>query len=207
MMAARGLTLIALFGEATQTASFQMRMGMNAQRTGRPSAAAFVAPQMVATAQQLEAPSMTAAFNGTWYSVGFASELQEDDQVFATRLWGEPIVLYRSDGEVTCVRDVCPHRSAPLSMGEMENGQLRCFYHGWGFGKKGECTTVPTVNANSAKQPNFKAFCATHLAVVEHEGMLWVWRGDGHCRVHGVGVCWVGQCAVIGAEPGGHGGF
>ena len=64
---------------------------------------------------------------------------------YATRLWNEPLVVYRdSDGELVCVTDVCPHRSAPLSMGTVENGELKCFYHGWSFGKEGECTDIPT---------------------------------------------------------------
>ena len=37
--------------------------------------------------------------------------------------------------QAVCVRDSCPHRSAPLSMGDMKDGTLRCFYHGWGFGE------------------------------------------------------------------------
>jgi hypothetical protein len=43
------------------------------------------------------------------------------DDVFSTRLWGEPLVMYRASAdEVVCVRDSCPHRSAPLSMGEVQ---------------------------------------------------------------------------------------
>ena len=84
-------------------------------------------------------------FNDTWYPVSFAADL-ERDQVFGFRLWGEPLVLYRdSQGQPVCVRDVCPHRSAPLSMGEVKGGTLRCFYHGWGFGSDGACVDVPTI--------------------------------------------------------------
>lgn len=43
--------------------------------------------------------------------------------------------------------DVCPHRSAPLSMGTVENGKVVCFYHGWSFGKDSSCTDIPTLNA------------------------------------------------------------
>jgi nitrite reductase/ring-hydroxylating ferredoxin subunit len=82
------------------------------------------------------------------------------------------VVLYRDrDGEATCVRDVCPHRSAPLSMGDVEDGQLRCFYHGWGFGKQGECESVPTGKAPTG-------VCVQGYAVAEHENMLFVWRGN-----------------------------
>ena len=89
------------------------------------------------------------------------------------RLWGEPIVLYRdADAEVVCVTDLCPHRSAPLSMGEMDGGKLRCFYHGWAFGKDGACVSIPTANGDAAAPG--KSFCAKHHAVVERDGLLFV---------------------------------
>ena len=72
--------------------------------------------------------------------------------------------------------DLCPHRSAPLSMGEMDGGKLRCFYHGWAFGKDGACVSIPTANGDAAAPG--KSFCAKHHAVVERDGLLFVWRGN-----------------------------
>ena len=123
------------------------------------------------------APSPTATFNNTWYAVGLSEQIA-GDRLLGTRLWGEPMVVYRdAAGEATCVRDLCPHRSAPLSMGELEDGVLRCFYHGWAFGAKGECVDVPTV-----KDKKGGAFaqlaCAQGYSVAERDGLLWVWRGE-----------------------------
>ena len=68
------------------------------------------------------APSSTSTFNNTWYAVGLSEQIA-GDRLLGTRLWGEPMVVYRdAAGEATCVRDLCPHRSAPLSMGELEDG-------------------------------------------------------------------------------------
>lgn len=123
------------------------------------------------------------SFNDMWYAVGFSSGLVTDVP-FATRLWGEPIVLYRdSAGEAVCLKDVCPHRSAPLSMGTMEGGELRCFYHGWAFGSNGECIDVPTfrppkTEGSDRRKQQLKSFCATAYAVIERDGLLWVWRGN-----------------------------
>eukprot|EP00908_Phaeocystis_cordata_P000642 Transcript_10704.p3 GENE.Transcript_10704~~Transcript_10704.p3 ORF type:complete len:335 (-),score=90.02 Transcript_10704:86-1090(-) len=108
------------------------------------------------------------------YAVAYSEQLGKDG-LFATRLWGEPLVLYRSEGDVVCVRDSCPHRSAPLSMGEVQDGVLRCFYHGWGFGAQGKCVAVPTIGG-SGKVP--ASYCATNIATVERDGVLWVWRGN-----------------------------
>ena len=35
-------------------------------------------------------------------------------------------------------------------MGDMKDGTLRCFYHGWGFGTDGKCVSVPTMGAGKA---------------------------------------------------------
>jgi len=144
-------------------------------RIGVPGLRPLAAPAVSARMDTLLAPeqSATAAgeLNNTWYAVGFSDDINSD-KPFGTRLFGEPVVLYRdAAGEATCVRDVCPHRSAPLSMGDVEDGQLRCFYHGWGFGAKGACESVPT-----GAPPN--NLCVRSFAVAEHEGMLYVWRGN-----------------------------
>jgi len=112
-----------------------------------------------------------ASFNNTWYAAAYSEQLGADE-VFSTRLWGEPLVMYRDSGnEVVCVRDSCPHRSAPLSMGEVQDGVLRCFYHGWGFGSEGKCVSVPTMGTGKSSA------CATNFAVAERDGILWIWRG------------------------------
>lgn len=118
-----------------------------------------------------------ASLNNTWYAVGYSEQLQ-DDKVFATRLFGEPLVLYRDgEGNAVCVKDVCPHRAAPFSMGDVEDGVLRCFYHGWGFGKDGKCVSVPTM-PGTKRTPNLSKICADAFAVVEKDDLLWVWRGN-----------------------------
>ena len=68
--------------------------------------------------QDTHCPTLT--FPAGRYAAAFSEQLGTDE-VFSTRLWGEPLVIYRASGnEVVCVRDACPHRSAPLSMGEVQ---------------------------------------------------------------------------------------
>ncbi|KAL3895919.1 MAG: hypothetical protein SGPRY_013394, partial [Prymnesium sp.] len=117
-----------------------------------------------------------------WFALGLSSQLRPDS-LLATRLLGEPLVLYRDSAQrVVCLKDVCPHRSAPLSMGTVEEGTLRCFYHGWGFGAGGECTDVPTQRQGSGdkegKGGRLRGFCAGGYPVVEEDGLIWVWRGE-----------------------------
>ncbi|KAL7532953.1 hypothetical protein ACHAXR_004954, partial [Thalassiosira sp. AJA248-18] len=124
----------------------------------------------------------TASYNDHWYAVAYPWQIEEGE-VFSTRLWGEPLVLYRdTDGNMVCAKDVCPHRSAPLSMSKMNSeGRLECMYHGWSFGKEGACESIPTQTiADGTTTPsNFKKkACLKTYAVQEHEGLIWLWRGN-----------------------------
>lgn len=116
-----------------------------------------------------------------------------DKKPFSTRLWGEPLVIYRdSEGELVCMADVCPHRSVPLSMGSLNaNNELVCLYHGWKFGSNGDCVDVPTLRTTEAGSHDegngsddrflkrvTNSNCGNHRAIVEHEGLVYIWRGN-----------------------------
>lgn len=63
-----------------------------------------------------------------WYPIAFSTDIQ--DKPYGTKIYRRPIVLYRSkNGKVVCSDDVCPHRSAQLSIGKIRNGNLECPYH------------------------------------------------------------------------------
>lgn len=64
-----------------------------------------------------------------WYVAGWDSEI--DRAPFARTICGEPVVLYRKlDRSVVAMRDACPHRLLPLSLGIKEGDSIRCRYHG-----------------------------------------------------------------------------
>ena len=56
-----------------------------------------------------------------WYPVAFSHEITCDSgRPFGFYLLNIPLCLHRTnDGQITCVLDLCPHRSAPLSMGKI----------------------------------------------------------------------------------------
>jgi thiamine pyrophosphate-dependent acetolactate synthase large subunit-like protein/nitrite reductase/ring-hydroxylating ferredoxin subunit len=43
------------------------------------------------------------------------------------------VCLTRQDGRVAALDNACPHQGGPLSEGSIENGWLRCPWHGWDF--------------------------------------------------------------------------
>jgi phenylpropionate dioxygenase-like ring-hydroxylating dioxygenase large terminal subunit len=91
----------------------------------------------------------------------------------ARRVLGEDIVLYRKeDGGAAALRDRCPHRFAPLSMGELVGDEIRCRYHGFRFNYEGKCVAIP---GETAIPPVIRV---DTFPVVERHQMVWVWMGD-----------------------------
>jgi len=107
----------------------------------------------------------------SWYVAGWSKDLIE--QPTRILLLEEPVVLFRGeDGQVGALRDHCPHRHAPLSMGQIQGDALQCGYHGLVFDRSGACITVPSQDAIPSK------LCVKAYPVVERFGWIWVWMGD-----------------------------
>ncbi|MFY8082725.1 MAG: NifU family protein [Rubrivivax sp.] len=59
---------------------------------------------------------------------------------------GRDVLLYRKGDSVSCLDNACAHMGMPLDGGQLENGTLRCPYHGFVYLlETGECLTVPEV--------------------------------------------------------------
>lgn len=85
----------------------------------------------------------------------------------------EPIVIFRrSDGTASILRNVCPHRQAPLSMGSVKGDSLRCIYHGIEFDGAGRCVHIPSQTVIPPKA-HIRSFPA-----VERYGFVWIWPGN-----------------------------
>jgi phenylpropionate dioxygenase-like ring-hydroxylating dioxygenase large terminal subunit len=62
----------------------------------------------------------------------------------AVRILGEDLVLFRDErGELGLLALHCSHRGADLSYGRVEDGGLRCLYHGWLYDVQGRCLEQP----------------------------------------------------------------
>src|SRR3546814_2064481 len=78
----------------------------------------------------------------TWYAVAWSDEI--GDQPFGRKVIEDPLVIYRTaDGGLHVLRDMCPHRFAPLSKGKIISDQLQCPYHGLRFNSNGQCVFNP----------------------------------------------------------------
>jgi phthalate 4,5-dioxygenase oxygenase subunit len=112
-------------------------------------------------------------FRRHWLVVGTTRELRDIPQ--AVTVLGEELVLFRDDtGSIGLLGLHCPHRGASLEYGDIEDGGIRCPYHGWLFDVGGRCLAMPT-------EPAERRFAqkVRHLAypVREQGGLLFAYMG------------------------------
>ena len=105
-----------------------------------------------------------------WHAVATSDSVESE--IFSVRLLHNDYVLWRTpDGQIVAALDSCTHRQAPLSKGTLEDGCLRCPYHGWLFGDEGHCLEVPSASEGLPIPPkaNLKS-----LYVEEKYGLVWL---------------------------------
>ncbi len=79
-----------------------------------------------------------------WQPAALSEELPKSGAPVPVRLLGEDLVMFRDDQGRPGLLDVhCSHRGADLSYGRVEDGGLRCIYHGWLYDIHGRCLDQP----------------------------------------------------------------
>lgn len=107
-----------------------------------------------------------------WYAAAISSEV--GDGLLHRVILDVPVVLFRDDnGVAAALRDVCPHRFAPLSKGKRKSGGIECPYHGLVFAASGKCVLNP--HGDGRILPSAKV--ATY-PVIERHRIIWIWLGD-----------------------------
>lgn len=112
-----------------------------------------------------------------WQPAALSEELAGPRPVKAVRLLGEDLVLFRDPaGRLGLIDRACPHRGADLAFGRLEDGGLRCLFHGWLFDIDGNCLETPA-------EPEESPFCATirqpAYPVIERNGIIFAYLGPG----------------------------
>ena len=120
--------------------------------------------------------------DGLWYLAAASREIGAG-ALKRRMLFGAPVVLGRTKcGVAFALKDVCPHRGAPLSagriLGEGAEARLACPYHGWAFDvRDGRCADIPALVRDAAIDVG-KIRVALY-ALHEENGLVWIFRGDG----------------------------
>ena len=117
----------------------------------------------------------------TWWFAALSADLKPG-VLQRYELLGEPVLLGRNRaGEVYALRDVCPHRAAPLSAGRLvkePDGRetVECPYHGWRFGADGACAAIPSL----VEDQNFpvERVKVRRYPVAESQGLVFIWMAS-----------------------------
>jgi len=112
-----------------------------------------------------------------WQPVALTEELEGPRPLKPLKLMGQHFVLFRDEtGRLGLVDRDCPHRGADLAYGRLENGGLRCAFHGWLFDATGQCIETPAEPAGSKLCSRIKQGAYT---VVEKSGIIFAYIGEG----------------------------
>src|SRR5215468_5401786 len=112
-----------------------------------------------------------------WQPAALVDELAGNRPVKPVRLLGENLVLFRDDkGRYGLIERVCPHRGTDLAFGRLEDGGLRCAFHGWLFDVTGQCLDTPAEPEGSRMCANIRQ---TAYPVAERSGILFAYMGPG----------------------------
>jgi len=110
----------------------------------------------------------------TWYVAGLGRSFKY--QLAKKSITGLPIVMWRTQqGEVVAFDGRCCHKRFPLWDGKLlDNGILRCGYHGMCYDSSGTCVDIPA----QREIPISPAAQLHRYPVVEQDGLVWLWPGD-----------------------------
>lgn len=115
----------------------------------------------------------TEAARNYWYPVAMVENL--DHGVIGCRLLGERLAVFRANGHLAALNDLCIHRGTPLSMGRVEDGELVCAYHGWRYETDGKVVRIPQLESD--RHIPTKARVRAYK-VEERYGAVWVCLGE-----------------------------
>lgn len=114
-----------------------------------------------------------------WYFAALGSEVRPG-ALRRIEMLGEPVLVGRTkEGQPFALKDICPHRAAPLSAGRLvrmgsEGEAVECPYHGWRFrAADGVCTSVPSLLADQDLE--VERIRVRAYPVAESQGMVFVY--------------------------------
>jgi phthalate 4,5-dioxygenase oxygenase subunit len=112
-----------------------------------------------------------------WQPAALSEELPVNGPPLPVRLLGEDLVLFRDNQGLPGLLGIhCSHRGADLSYGRLEDGGLRCIYHGWLYDISGRCLEQPGEGLDSTFHKRIQ-----HPAhpCIEQAGVIFAYLGPG----------------------------
>ena len=105
-----------------------------------------------------------------WYVAGLATEISRE--LKERTILNRSLVMYRDeDDQVVILQNRCAHRSFPLARSNLEEGGIRCRYHGIKYDHDGNIIDVPC--QDKCPKTKIKKYI-TH----ETGPIVWIWMGE-----------------------------
>jgi len=112
-----------------------------------------------------------------WQVVALTEELPAGGAPLNAKILGEELVLFRDDqGRPGLLGLHCSHRGADLSYGRVEDGGLRCIYHGWLYDIHGRVLDQPGEPGGGAHRDEI---CHLAYPCQEKGGVIFAYLGRG----------------------------
>ena len=112
-----------------------------------------------------------------WQPAALSEELTGDRPVVPVTLMNEELVLFVDEqGQLGLLGRQCPHRGVDLSFGRLEDGGLRCPFHGWLLDVDGACLETPAEPETSTFHERIQH---RSYPVQERNGIVWAYLGQG----------------------------
>lgn len=113
-----------------------------------------------------------------WQPAALSEELPAGGAPLTIRLLNEDLVLFRDDlGRPGLLGLYCSHRGADLSYGRVEDGGLRCIYHGWLYNVDGKVLDQPSEPEGGRLARD--SVCHLAYPCIEKAGVIFAYMGKG----------------------------
>jgi phthalate 4,5-dioxygenase len=112
-----------------------------------------------------------------WQPVALSEELPFGGAPLSVKVLGEDLVLFRDDQRRVGLLGIhCSHRGTDLSFGRVEDGGLRCLYHGWLYDICGRVLEQPGEPGGGANRHDIRH--RSHPCK-EFGGIIFTYMGPG----------------------------
>lgn len=96
-------------------------------------AAVVVGLHLVVAVREARRVTPTKPVEGTWLDVGCVDDIPDSRALTVCVPGHERVAVFRYDGRVSAVSNVCAHQRGPLGEGQVIDGCVTCPWHGWEY--------------------------------------------------------------------------
>ncbi len=85
----------------------------------------------------------TSAGDGSWLVAGQVDDIPNNQAIVVPLTDGERVAVFRYDGKLSAVGNVCAHQNGPLGEGRIIGGCVTCPWHGFQYNPADGCAPAP----------------------------------------------------------------